>query len=102
MGSKILAVKQFTQPKSVENVRSFFGLAGYYRPFIKNFATIASSLTRLLKKNVTFHWNAAQERSFQDLKFALANAPVVAFPDYEALFTICTDAYALSPGAVLM
>ncbi len=63
--SKILAVKLFPQPKSVEYVRSFLGLAGYYRPFIKNFAAIASPLTWLLKKNVTFHWNAAQERRFQ-------------------------------------
>ncbi len=55
-----------------------------------------------MKKNVTFHWNAAQERSFQDLKSALTNAPVLAFPDYEAPSTICTDASALGLGAVLM
>ncbi len=55
-----------------------------------------------MKKNVTFHWNAVQERSFQDLTFALTNAPVLAFPDYEAPFTICTDAFALGLGAVLM
>ncbi len=97
-----LAVKQFPQPESVENVRSFLGLAGYYRPFIKNFAAIASPLTRLLKNNVTFHWNATQGRSFQELKFALTNAPVLAFPDYEAPFIICTDAPALGLGAVLM
>ncbi len=45
--SKVLAVKQFPQPKTVENVRSYLGLAGYYRSFIKGFATIASLLTRL-------------------------------------------------------
>ena len=50
----------------------------------------------------TTHWNAAQEHSFQDLKFALTHAPVLAFLDYEAPFTICTDASALGLGAVLM
>lgn len=100
--SKVLAVKNFPTPKSVENVRSFLGLAGYYRPFIKNFASIANPLTRLLRKDVTFHWNAIQERSFRELQFALTNAPVLAFPDYSSPFVICTDASALGLGAVLM
>ncbi len=86
MDSKILAVEQFLQPKSVETVRSFLGVAGYYRTFIRNFAAINSPLTQLLKKDVAFHWNAAQERRFQDLKFALTNAPVLAFPDYDLQF----------------
>ncbi len=50
--SKVLAIKRFSQSKTVENVRSYLGLAGYYRPLIKGFATIASSLTQLLKKDV--------------------------------------------------
>ena len=55
-----------------------------------------------MKKDVSFHWNAAQEGSFQDLKTALTNAPVLAFPDYELPFTMCTDASSLGLGAVLM
>ncbi len=51
---KIAAVAQFPQPKAVENVQSFLGLAGYYRPFIKNFAARANPLTQLLKKRYTF------------------------------------------------
>ncbi len=47
---KFAAVAQFSQPKTIENVRSFLGLAGYYRPFIKNFAARANPLTQLLKK----------------------------------------------------
>ena len=53
---------------------------GYYRPFIKNFAAMASPLTKkLLKKKVHFHWYTAQETSFFDLKEALTNAPVLGF-----------------------
>ena len=102
MSDKVKAVQKFPQPKNVENVRSFLGLCGYYRSFIKNFAALASPLNQLLKKEVPFHWNAAQEKSFQDLKEALCNAPVLAFPDYEAPFIIYTDASALGLGAVLM
>ena len=100
--SKIVAVKNFPTPKSVENVRSFLGLAGYYRAFVKSFASIASPLTRLLKKDTPFQWNAAQQQSFTTLKEALTHAPILAFPDYALPFTMCTDASALGVGAVLM
>ncbi len=99
---KVIAVQKFPQPKSVENVRSFLGLAGYYRPFIKNFAAIASPLTKLLKKDVAFHWEAAHEQSFNELKSLLTNAPVLAFPEHSEPFIICTDASSLGLGAVLM
>ncbi len=52
---KVAAVAKFPQPKTVENVRSFLSLAGYYRPFIKNFAARANPLTQLLKKDTPFH-----------------------------------------------
>ncbi len=81
----------FPWPKSVENVRSFLGLAGYYRPFINNFAARANPLTLLLIKGTSFHWEAAQGRSFQNLKDALTNAPGLAFPDYKQPFLLCTD-----------
>ncbi len=55
---KITAVANFPQPKTIENVKSFFGLAGYYRPFIKSFAARASPLTKLLKKSEPFHWGS--------------------------------------------
>ncbi len=100
--SKITAVQKFPTPTSVEKVRSFFGLAGYYRAFIKNFASIASPLTRLLKKDVPFLCNGAQQHSFTTLKDALTHAPILASPDYKLPFTMCTDASALRIGAVLM
>jgi len=99
---KIKAVKNFPQPRSVDNVRSFLGLAGYYRCFVKNFAALASPLIKLLKKDVPFHWNDPQVKSFEALKQALTNSPVLSFPNYEAPFILCTDASALGLGAVLM
>ncbi len=77
MDNKVLATKNFPQPKSIDNVRSFLGLARYYRSFIKNFAAIASPLTWLLKKDVFFHWDATQEKSFQELKLALTHVLVL-------------------------
>ncbi len=68
---KISAIKNFPQPQNVEKFRSFLGLCGYYRPFIRGFVRIASPLTQLLRKKVPFHWNAPQDKSFNDLKFSL-------------------------------
>ncbi len=69
---------------------------------MKNFAYIASPLTRLLKKDVPFLSNDAQQHSFTILKDALTHAPILAFADYKLPFTMCTDASALGIGAVLM
>ncbi len=59
---KITAKANFPQPKTMENVRSFLGLAGYYRPFIKSFAARARPLTKLLKKSEPFHWGSKQDK----------------------------------------
>ncbi len=98
---KITAVANFPQPKTVENVRSFLGLAGYYRPFIKSFAARASPLTKLLKKSEPFHWGSEQDNSFKDLKCALTHAPVLTFPNFKDPFLIYTDASTIGIGAVL-
>ncbi len=99
---KIEAIKNFPQPRSVENVRSFLGLCGYYRQFISRFAKISSPLNQLTRKGVLFHWDAPQQHSFDALKTALTNAPVLQFPNYADPFTMFTDASALGLGAVLM
>ncbi len=95
-------MQKFPTPTCVEKVRSFLGLPGYYRALVKNFASIASPLTRLLKKNVPFLCNGAQQHSFTTLKDALTHAPILAFPDYKLPFTMCKDASALGIAAVLM
>ncbi len=100
--AKVSAVINFPVPKSTDQVRSFLGLAGYYRAFVKGFASIASPLTRLLKKDVSFHWHDAHQHSFEKLKHALTHAPVLTFPNYGLPFIICTDASGFGIGAVLM
>ncbi len=102
MDDKISAIKNFPQPQSFEKVQSFLGLCGYYRPFIRGFARIASPLTQLLRREMPFHWNAPQDKSLNELKSALINAPALAFPDYNIPFSLYTDASALGLGAVLM
>ncbi len=99
---KINAVKHFPTLHKVENVRSFLGLAGYYRAFVHNSASIASPLTRLLKKDVPIIRHEAQRQAFESLKHALTHTPVLAFPDYKKLFILCTDASPLDVGAALM
>lgn len=99
---KIKAIAEFPQPTSADKVRSFLGVAGYYRPFIKDFAARASPLTLLLKKDVPFQWLPAQQTSFEDLKKALTQAPVLVFPDFKDPFQLCTDASASGLGAALM
>ncbi len=81
MGDKIMAIKIFPQPQDVEEVRSFIGLCGYYRCFVKNFAALASPLNQLMK-NIAFQWSAAQAKSVKALKQALTNAPFLAFSYY--------------------
>ncbi len=86
--SKIPGVKNFPTPKSVDNVSSFLGLAGYYRAFAKNCAFVASPLTRFLKKDVPFLWNHAQPDSFITLTLfiALTHAPNSYFPRLQVAF----------------
>ncbi len=100
--SKINAVKHFPIPQNVENVRSFLGLAGYYRVFVRNSASIASVLRRLLIKDVPFIWQDAQRKAFESLKHVLTHTPALTFPDYKKPFILCTDASSLGVGAVLM
>ncbi|KAK4307194.1 hypothetical protein Pmani_020169 [Petrolisthes manimaculis] len=85
-----------------DQVRSFLALSGYYRRFIKDYASIASPLTSLLKKDVPFQWSETRQKSFCDLKHALTSAPVLAYPDYSKPFILNTDVSYSGLGAVLM
>ncbi|KAI5659164.1 hypothetical protein M9H77_27957 [Catharanthus roseus] len=74
--AKVEAVTYWTQPKTPTEVRSFLGMAGYYRRFIKDFSRIAGPLTQLTRKATKFEWTEKCERSFQELKNRLTSAPV--------------------------
>ncbi|XP_052303229.1 uncharacterized protein LOC127904316 [Populus trichocarpa] len=77
---KVEAVLKWERPTNVIEIRSFLGLAGYYRRFIEGFSTIASPLTKLTRKEVRFVWSEECEASFQELKERLTSAPVLALP----------------------
>ncbi|GJS29263.1 putative reverse transcriptase domain-containing protein, partial [Tanacetum coccineum] len=100
--SKIEAVKNWKAPRTLTEVRSFLGLAGYYRRFIENFSKIAKSLTILTQKCKTFDWGEEQELTFQTLKDKLCNAPVLALPDGLEDFVVYCDASGIGLGCVLM
>lgn len=99
---KIKAVAKWTSPTNVKELRSFLGLAGYYRRFVRNFGVIAKSTTSLLKKGVLFVWTPSHESSFTALKEALVSAPVLSLPNFNLPFILETDASNIGVGAVLM
>ena len=99
--AKVEAVRRWPIPKDVEQLRSFLGLASYYRRFIKGFADIAAPLHQLTAKGVPFQWSAVQEEAFQRLREALVTSPILALPKREGRFTVDTDASNQGIGAVL-
>ena len=72
--TKVKSVTDWLSPTIVGEIRSFLGLAGYYRRFIKNFSKIAKPMTELLKKDTKFKWTEECEASFQELKKRLTTA----------------------------
>ncbi|KAG8485768.1 hypothetical protein CXB51_019099 [Gossypium anomalum] len=100
--SKISAIVNWKPPKDVSEVRSFLGLAGYYRRFVEGFSMIASPMTKLLQKNVKFDWTEECQLSFEKLKERLTKAPVLVQPESGKEFVIYSDASSIGLGCVLM
>ncbi|GJX79276.1 putative nucleotidyltransferase, ribonuclease H [Tanacetum coccineum] len=100
--SKIEAVKNWKAPTTPSEIRSFLGLAGYYRRFIANFSKIAKPLTSLTQKNKKYEWGVEQEEAFQTLKDNLCNAPILSLPDGVEDFVVYCDASNQGLGCVLM
>ncbi|CAC5378936.1 Retrovirus-related Pol polyprotein from transposon 297 [Mytilus coruscus] len=85
-------VKNFPRPASVKQVKSFLGMANFYRKFVKDYAKIASPLTSLLKKNPRFKWTQDCQIAFEFLKNNLITAPTLTFPKMDKPFILSTDA----------
>ncbi|TYK22834.1 pol protein [Cucumis melo var. makuwa] len=100
--AKIEAVTSWPRPSTVIEVRSFMGLAGYYRWFVENFFRIATPLTQLTRKGTPFVWSKAYKESFQNLKQKLVTAPILTVPDGLGSFVIYSDASKKGLGCVLM
>ncbi|XP_073721213.1 uncharacterized protein [Misgurnus anguillicaudatus] len=102
IGAKVEAIVNFPVPSSRRELKRFLGMAGYYRAFCKNFATVAEPLTNLLSPKVSFTWTESCQVAFDNLKALLSNSPVLAAPDFNRPFKLATDASDVGVGAVLL
>ena len=100
--AKIEAIVSWKPPRNVTEVRSFLGLVGYYRRFVKGFSIIASLLTKLLRKEVKFEWDDKCQSSFDQLKKILVEAPVLTQPTLGREYAMYNYASRIGLRCVLM
>nr|GEW60796.1 hypothetical protein [Tanacetum cinerariifolium] len=100
--AKIEAMMNWQAPKNVGEIRSFLGLADYYRIFIQDFSKIAFSLTKLTKKNAPFEWGEEQEKAFVTLRRKLCETPILVLPDGTKDMVVNCDVSYVGLGCVLM
>lgn len=98
----ITPILEYPQPKCAKDIRRLLGMAGWYRRFVPNFATISAPLSDLLKKGRAFEWTPAAAEAFDHIKKVLVSDPVLASPDYTKPFTIQTDASDCGIGGILV
>ena len=99
---KVEAVVSWERPKLVFEIRSFLGLAWYYRRFLEDFSRLAKPMTRLTLKEVRIDWNDRCEEAFQELKRRLTTAPILIVSDRGQGYTVYCDASRAGLGCVLM
>ena len=99
---KIEVIIEWKPPRNVTEVRSFLGLVGYYRRFVKGFSMTTASVTRLVQKNVRFEWSEKCQASFEKLKAFLTEAPILTQPSYGKEYVIFSDASLNGLVCVLM
>lgn len=102
IGAKVEAIVNFGVPTTRRELKRFLGMAGYYRSFCKNFATVAAPLTNLLSPKVPFVWSSCCHSAFENLKALLVSAPVLAAPDFDRPFKLAVDASDAGVGGVLL
>ena len=98
---KTQAVSEMPTPRNRRMVRSFLGMAGFFRKFIKGYANIAQPLTRLTSDNVAFTWGPTQQNAFEILKKCLCDKPILKAPEFDKCFYLITDASSSAIGAWL-
>jgi len=95
---KLAAIRDWPTPHCLRDVRAFYGLASYYRKFVRNFAKIAEPLSRITNKNTPFTWTDETQQSFEDLKRALLDVDTLAYPTPGTPCILDTDASDVAVG----
>ena len=99
---KVQEIIDWPSPRNIFEVRSFHGLAGFYRKFIKNFSGICASIVETIKKDKQpFQWTAEAQRRFQFLKPKITEKPVLKLPEFNHPFQVKCDASGVAIGAAL-
>ena len=99
---KVKAILERPTPKNVGEVRSFHGLASFYRKFIKNFTAVCNAMTKTMREDKKeFKWTHGDDKSFETLKQKVAELPILAFPDFNKVFQVECDASGNAIGAIL-
>ena len=99
--SKTEIIRKFTIPRSQSDVRSFLGLANYYRRFVRGYSDITAPMNKLLKKDVVFKWSPECQKAFDLLKEKLTSPPILTYPSFDREFILYTDASNFSISYIL-
>ncbi|XP_058005402.1 uncharacterized mitochondrial protein AtMg00860-like [Hevea brasiliensis] len=99
---KVKAIKDWPTPKNASEVKSFHGLASFYRRFVPHFSSIVAPLNELIKKDVAFEWKKKHELAFAELNDKLCFAPLLSLLDFDNTFKIECDACGVGISAILM
>ena len=99
---KIKEIREWPIPIDVSSVRSFMGIAGYYRRFVEIFSALAYPITSLQRKGVKFEWTEKCQNSFDQLKIKPTTTPIIKILDPNKYFLVCIDAYGEGLGGVLL
>ena len=100
--TKVSVITEWATPQTLKELRSFLGLANYFRRFVSNYSTVAHPLTALTGSGVPWLWTGEHEAAFLAIKTALASPPVLALPDFTKPFEVVSDASLHGIGAVLL
>lgn len=98
--NKVSAITTWPTPTTLHDIRSFHGLASFYRRFIRNFSSIVAPVTELLKRS-KFSWTTDAQKAFDELKRLVTQAPILALPNFDNAFQVECDASGIGIGGVL-